>query len=128
MRQLNPHLTPGSARSGAFDMLHNPLVRNTVKEILENAGFGIEERAAKLADLVNHPGIGKSVTETIRTEGTTQVARYQGPRYGDVLKAIDLADKAEWPERKQDTGASEYRQLAARFFLRGKQSAQPANR
>lgn len=124
-RQISPGVTNGTARVNGFKMIHDPLIRRTVKEILERAGLSLDVRADKLAAIAHHPDLGKVVSRTLKTpDGKTETETRHGPGYKDLLKAIDLANRTEGTydnsKAAAQAGAEEYRRLSSRIFGEGK--------
>jgi hypothetical protein len=114
-----------TARAQAVDLLARPIIRNTIADIINHAGLGIEVRADKLRDIIKHDQIGRVVSKTVHVKDDdgsyhTEVTSQRAPGWSHILKAIDLVNKTEGLyDRNQaaaDVAIEEYKALARRFF------------
>jgi hypothetical protein len=111
-----------TARAQAVDLLARPIIRNTIADIINHAGLGIEVRADSLRSIISHRDIGRTVSKTAHDpeSGEVTTTTQRAPGWNHILKAIDLVNKTEGLyDRNQaaaDVAIEEYKALARRFF------------
>ncbi len=128
-RKAYPAASLETAQARGSTLLDRDRVAQSVTDVLNQAGLGIEFRTGTLKRLISHKDIGKVVSRVAHDEnGALVTTTEQGPAYRDQLKALDMMNKMDGTYSKSDAqvrvAEREYAELRKRFF----QGAKPKQR
>ena len=111
-----------TARTEGCNHLTKPYIAQSVIEVINNAGLGVEVRADSLKRIISHRDIGRVVSRVKRNQedGTVETVTESGPSHVATLKAIEVLNRMDGTYERgrvaADVARDEYRDLRKRFF------------